>query len=88
MSQEIPEHILTAAKDLCEYMPPNALAELVDYWSNEPDYLPLAQIAFDAGWRNCGAQDLARYINKKDPAKVLRQWNEAGADKLVLNYDN
>jgi hypothetical protein len=49
----LPEHILIAARDLVDYMPPDVLAALVDSWIYIEEYHELAQIALDA-WRDAG----------------------------------
>jgi hypothetical protein len=75
--KEIPEHITIAAKDICEYCAPTTLAEMVCDWSSNQDTLSLAQIALDAGIRNCGLQELASCITMSE-TKVISRWLERG----------
>jgi hypothetical protein len=73
----VPEHVLIAAKDLCEYISPSNLASLVEEWADEKDTLPLAQIALDAGVRNCGLKQLAGYFGPSSEF-ILNSWKEDG----------
>lgn len=75
----IPQSAIVGLLACVPYMPPNALAELVDYWSDVKEYLPLAQIAFDEGDSNVGANDLAEYVaGKRTKEEVLKEWLDAG----------
>lgn len=72
-----------AVRRACELMPPNVLAELVDYWSDDQESMEFAQIAFNAGMRNCGLPGLLGYIANTNKigltrANVLYNWVTAG----------
>ncbi len=79
----VPEHILLAAKDLCEYCAPNVLALMVDEWTHETNTLELAQIALDAGIANCGSTALAEHFTPHTHG-IVRRWKLAG----LIIHDN
>lgn len=77
--------IIDATKQVCEHCPPSILAAMVDGWleADEPLYDQLAQIAFDAGQRNCGALHLAQYVaHLHSPhdtdTSILHHWTRLG----------
>lgn len=79
------EENIEAVRRACELMPPNVLAELVDYWLD--DELEFAQIALDAGIRNCGIEELASYISNApdyqvSPTTVMFRWSSLGLSFL------